>query len=414
MEKPDDPAKRSKSRLNGLKRSQRFIDYRHSFDFALELESLLSNIANEVTDPKAGLDLVAAFYKCDDSIFERCDDSSGRIGDVFRLVARDHFIDYAIRCTDKEFLISLLSDLLCNDNYGIRGELIDAARHFLPEELLRRLADKFWEHAKKEPEDSSQFRHWLSLVQSLARQLKDAPFYEEMCKAYWGDLPVVAHYDIAEVYLDAGDALTALGWIEHVPESEGFRADRRDQLLLAIFRKIGNQDRLAETAWRIFRRYRSTETLTMLLAIIGPEMRDEVVEAETKLILESEMLSYSDCRFLIEVGRMEDAESYLFCHIAQLDGQFYPELLKLADSMEKDERFIAATVIYRALLDYILKRAISKYYHYGIKYLNKLDRLAGKITEWKDIQPHLAYREELFKKHTRKASFWRRYKGDHG
>ena len=410
MQNFDNPVKRYKAQIAGFKRARRFIDYSHSFDFARELESFLYSIQAEITNPESGLGLTVAFYKCDDAIIERCDDSNGDIGDVFRFTACDLFVDYAVRCQDKEFLLGILCDLFDRDNYSLRGEVIDKAYQFLPDELLRRLADRFWQSSLKESKDSSEHCYLLIGVKSLARQLKDAPLYEKACKAYWGKLPTIAHYNIAEIYLESGDAKTALDWIEHIPESERYRADKRNELLLVIYEKLGYREKLSEIAWRVFRDYRSAETLATLLTAIGPEKRDQVVDNETRLILGTKELSYSDCQFLIEVRRMEDAETYLLDRAAQLDGQFYPTLLDLANSMEKDKRLIAATVIYRALLDSILMRAISKYYYHGIRYLKKLDKLAEGIGDWRDVQDHLEFKAELLKVHARKTSFWGKYK----
>ena len=50
----------------------------------INLDGVPANLREGVTTPEMGVQLVAAFYECDRSVFERCDDSSGMIGDVFR------------------------------------------------------------------------------------------------------------------------------------------------------------------------------------------------------------------------------------------------------------------------------------------------------------------------------------------
>ena len=78
-------------------------------------------------DPLTGVELVAAFYEADNTIFEMCDDSSGNIGDVFRYDAKELFVDYASRCTDKEKIADIILKINKKDNYGIRDTLIDCA-----------------------------------------------------------------------------------------------------------------------------------------------------------------------------------------------------------------------------------------------------------------------------------------------
>ena len=77
--------------------------------------------------------------------------------------------------------------------------------------------------------------------------------------------------------------------------------------------------------------------------------------------------------------------------------------------MEKNGRWLAASLIYRALLDSILARAVSKYYHHGIRYLKKLDSLAAGIQDWRNLQDHECYRAGLLQTHGRKTSFWAGY-----
>ena len=64
----------------------------------------LKAAARQVDDPLTGIELVAAFYEADSTVFEMCDDSNGNIGDVFRYDAKELFVDYAIRCNDEKKL----------------------------------------------------------------------------------------------------------------------------------------------------------------------------------------------------------------------------------------------------------------------------------------------------------------------
>jgi hypothetical protein len=81
---PKENVQRFKKKLSGLKHSRRFIDWRGASGFARELEMLLQDLKIGVDDPITGVELVAAFYEADNTIFEMCDDSSGNVGDVFR------------------------------------------------------------------------------------------------------------------------------------------------------------------------------------------------------------------------------------------------------------------------------------------------------------------------------------------
>jgi hypothetical protein len=145
------------------------------------------------------------------------------------------------------------------------------------------------------------------------------------------------------------------------------------------------------------------------LSVVGKGHEGEVIDDETKSILASPRLSYSDAEFLIVMGRLDEAETYLLARAEQLNGGFYTALLPLARDMEKAGRLIVATAIYRALLESILARAISKYYTHGVRYLKKLDALSKKIENWGDVVSHEEYKAELRRIHARKNSFWSKY-----
>ena len=405
---PEENIKRFKAKLVGLKRRRRFIPWGESRAFAGELAALLEDLKAGVDDPRTGCELVAAFYEADCGALGSCDDSNGSVGDVFRFDARDLFVSFASSCEEKEWLGDLLLRLNREDDYGVRDALIDCAGGYLPEPVMRTMIERLWKSAEKES-DEYRKRHWLRMVESLARQIKDAPLFEKARIASWGKLSTAACIDIARVYLESGDAKTSLSWLERIPAEETFKGDDKNRLLLEVYGKLGQSDKQEEIAWRIFKGYRSDSTLSTLLEVIGEEERERVLTRETTIILQEERLSYSDASFLISVGRMAEAESYLFVRAGQLNGDFYNILLPLAEAMEKDGRMLIATVIYRALLDSILRRAQSKYYSHGVRYLKKLDKLSETISDWRGVAPHAAYLAGLRRDHGRKSAFWGKY-----
>jgi hypothetical protein len=184
-------------------------------------------------------------------------------------------------------------------------------------------------------------------------------------------------------------------------------ASERDQLLIAVYQKQNNSAKLAETAWRVFRRDRSLDTFEVLLTAVGEEKRPSLLEEEANTILKAGEFHSGDAGFLIEAGRVDDAERYIIAQTENLNGRFYESLLVLAKEMLKHERLVASSVLYRALLDSILARGISKNYHHGVNYLKKLDTLAPRIHDWQNVESHTAYLANLREKHKLKSSFWK-------
>jgi len=405
---PKENIQRYKKKLSSLKRSRRFIDWRGSAGFARELEMLLQDLKSGVDDPLTGVELVAAFYEADNTIFEMCDDSSGNIGDVFRYDAKDLFAEYASRCDDKEKIADIILKVNQMDNYGIRDTLIDCAGECLPEEVIRTMIVTLQNWADKEKDEYDK-RHHLMLIESLARQIKDAKLFEKTRIASWEKLSTAALIDIALVYLASGDVETAHSWLKKIPADETFQAYERDKLLEEIYQKQGNSEKLTELLYQKFRSYYSIDTLQALLDVIGHDKRDEVVADEVTQILKTEGLRESDAEFMIAIGKMDEAEAYLLKRADQLDGNHYGSLLSLAEAMESENRLLVTSLIFRSLLISILDRGYTKAYPHGVQYLKKLDKLSVVITDWKDFNHHEAFKEQIIKAHGRKRSFWSKY-----
>lgn len=408
---PRENIQRFKAKLAALKRFRGFIPWGASSGFARELVTLLQDLKAGVDEPKTGCELVAVFYETDKGALGNCDDSSGFVGDVYRYNAKELFVGFARCCSDKEWLAKLVFKLNRNDDFGVRDALIHCATEYLPEPNIRSLIGWLEKETDKESDEYKK-RHWLNLIESLARQIRDPQLFEKTRIASWGELSTAACLDIAQVYFESNEPKIALSWLERIPAGETFQAHDRDRLLLDVLGQLGEVQKQADVAWRIFRRHRCIRSLQELLSMIGKDQRDSVITAEVESILRDKKFSSSDAAFLIELGRLDEAEAYLLNRADQLNGDYYGSLLPLAEAMEDAERHLAATVIFRALLDSILRRGQTRTYSHGVRYLKKLDRLEKSISDWRDQEDHTAYQQQLRDTHGRKRSFWSRYE-DH-
>jgi len=267
-----------------------------------------------------------------------------------------------------------------------------------------------FQEAAENAKDEYDKRRWLYRVESLARQIGDARLFEATRLASWGTPPsTAACLDIAQVHLENGDPESALCWLKKIPVDTAFQADKRDELLLNAYGQLGKTDEQTQTARRIFRRYRSDHTLEQLLSVIGPRHREAVIAEETRVILATKALSLSDAAFLLSVGRTDDAERYLLARANQLNGSQYNSMLSLAKAFESNEQPLAASMLYRAMLDSILDRGYSKAYDHAVRYLKKLEALAESIADWQTFDDHEAYMQRLQQRHRRKFSFWSKY-----
>jgi len=108
-------------------------------ELATMLTRALEQLKKTVQDPQFGVKALVAFYKRDTEIFERCDDSDGNVGDVFRISAAEMLADYASQCTNKDEIAEQLLALQEESHYGVRDTLIDKFSSFLDKRGIERV-----------------------------------------------------------------------------------------------------------------------------------------------------------------------------------------------------------------------------------------------------------------------------------
>ncbi len=388
----------------------RFIDWRHSSQYAMEVADVLQDLEAAEPDPRTGVESVAAFFKEFERIIEACDDSSGHVSDVFRYDASDHFVSYAKCCENKEFLEETVFRLCSEDDYGLTDYVVGRAPEYLPRKSLVSLADRFKEAAQAESEERKRWP-FLQPLETLAGHLGKPDLVEWCRRARSENLRAADHVDIADAHLKAGDAETALEWLQKGPPSNSFEGMRHESLLMVALEQTDDTEGATEIAWRRFRQYRTDDDLADLLRFVGEGERERVIDEAWGLIQDLPKLQISDIDFLVEHDRLEDAAAHVVARSGELDGRFYASLTPLAKTFEAAGQPLAASLVYRALLDSILARGYSKAYGHGVRYLAALDRLAESVSDWQGKATHDTYVAGVREKHGRKWSFWKRVNG---
>lgn len=120
--------------------------------------------------------------------------------------------------------------------------------------------------------------------------------------------------------------------------------------------------------------------------------------------------AYSQARFFAETGDTSTAADIVERGGEALANEFYGGLLDLVKLLEKDHP-LAATILYRANLESILKQAKSKNYGYAASYAKKLIQLSVRVDDWKTVTPHGVYWKFIEETHKRKSAFWARLNG---
>ncbi|MBX9690044.1 MAG: hypothetical protein K2X27_25255 [Candidatus Obscuribacterales bacterium] len=406
---PEENFARFRKKLDALSNMSGFIDYDETKSFATELESLLSDLKAGAKNPKIGLELVSSFFEKDGDILESCEDHDGDIQDVFTIHAYELFWHFATQCADYDSVVDCLLKLIGNDNFGVRCGLFDVPET-APRAIVDILKTKLWKQVESSPNQEHR-KHGIRDIQRIARKTRDAELYEKCAWLLSQEISEQDKCKIAEVYLEAGDAATALEWMERIPKGKA-KNDiwDYDTLMFKIHQRLGNNKEASKIALNEFRQYRSTHAFEKLLSVIGEDQRERLTDEEAAIIHQSKGFSPEDAAFLVENKRLQDAEEYVLKRAKYLDGDRYYSLVQIAEALQADERHIAATLVYRALLDSILNRAQSRAYHHGADYLKALESMSALIQRWEGIVPHAGYIGELRISHGRKYGFWNQFR----
>lgn len=416
---PDDSpgtAKLLRKRIAGLRRRRSFVHYRDSFGFGHELSDLLDAVEEKLVrkHPATAVELLDDFLRTDGVVFEHADDSAGCLGGEYRR-ACELFAEAAGRLRGAPDLVLRIEALLEEDAYGVRHDLLKHAARFLNAESTYALAEKWMQRAAAAPKtsDAATFARsgLLIKVQTLAVSLGDpelyerAAFFEREAKSF----PVVA-LNVARQFLAAkraGEALEKLPPENAVPVH--FTCEYQT-ILAGIYRQLDRRDDLQALQWKVFCDHPSEITGADYLETLPAAERKRAAQRMREQVHEGNYSPQQKALYFAEQKDFASAAKYIVSHPAAFDGNQYSLLLPLAEALEETHA-LAATLLYRALIDAILARSLSKYYHHATRYFRRLEKIANRVDAWQPAPPHLDYVAALQVAHKRKTAFWSKLVG---
>ena len=118
-------------RLRAVEEDRRFFDYRQSGTLADTLDGLRRAIVLDLLprEPRAAVALLVRLLQSDQGVFERCDDSDGFIGDVFRQTVADFGRAWlSVPDRDPVALAEMVFTLFSGNDYGVRDDIIPAVK----------------------------------------------------------------------------------------------------------------------------------------------------------------------------------------------------------------------------------------------------------------------------------------------
>ncbi len=401
-------------RLAGLDRAKAFVDWEKAKAFTADIAATLATITGELAsaDPGAAVDRLVRFLSTANRVFERIDDSSGRLQDVYReaaaalpdLVGR-------IEEVDKASIPDRLFALAVSDDYGFFSTIMPELAARLPAQGVDRWDERLAESERSLGPVKEEDRDWkrrtkadriIRLRQAIADCRHDVDAF------------------IAERLCGAGRHSEALEWI-HKRGRPGLKVMTYDDLAdgssprdatdlartglkIRIFEAMGDRTTAQDVRWKTFETTLDIGMLRDHIARLPDFVEFDVLDKAFAHAITFEQ-KYRALAFFVNWPRLDLAAKLVGDQRAGWEGRHYEPLLAAAAQLEPDHP-VAATILYRALLDDILVRARSPAYGHAARYLEKLAALAAHDGAASSIASHETYRAALAKKHARKSGFW--------
>lgn len=406
-------------RLDTLHKSRAYLSPTRANTLSVELRGLLRSITSELAalDRYAAFERMLRFVTVGAVIAERARDGGARLSKLLD-EARDGLVESALTLDgdeqvrsvvlleamrigdDDNLLRAALLDILC----GMQKPAADAWTSILTGKL-KNPAEKAARWLNNEP---------VAFLQRLALQNSDTDAYIELEL-----LKPRERRDslrIARMLHEARRHAEALEWVREPAATMRVTqwdnaADAADQpmqhprlleaeILDGLKRKADAQ----AIRWEEFGRTLRSDILRSYIARLDDFAEFEETDRAFATVAGSPRI-HEALDFLVSWPRLDLASEHVLRHLGKWDGRRHEILVVAADTLTADYP-VAATMLYRIVLDDILRRGVGDAYLDGASYWLVLHELQARLGAGFPYRSHRDYVADVKERHGRKFGFW--------
>jgi len=377
-------------RINSIFRGKKFIEYRHSFELAKDIELIVDDIKELVEDKKVALKLLKKLILTDEKVFARCDDSSGSVQMSYGY-AQELYREYAPKYLDEKTLLKDLQELLILDGYGMRDILDESTPQNILTTLYDMILEKYITHKKEF--GGYTYEH---ILQSIARLLKRPELYVEALKKKGVKLQDYKLLDIALEYKAVKDETKTTEYLARIQEIPVNGVSEYFETLLWCDEKRGDQ--LALTG-HLKDYYEKTHSTTILKRYLD-RFDGELYKQEKMRILNNvQSLSFDEAiDQFIALDAKEMCAAFIQNKLPSISYINY-YTIKDVEQFLGDEYAGVIIQLYKVQIDDLLKVANTKYYPTVVKTLKKIEKLGDASSQ--------EYIQKIVEKHHKKKTLMR-------
>lgn len=431
-EGPKEAAREIAKRLTSIARSRTFVNWKNRKPLVKDLETQRDALMKQIAphDPREALELLWRFMGLASSVFERCDDSSGTVIEIFHQACADLGEVAKAAGPEPDALARQVLDALQDNGFGQYDGLIAIMGPALGPEGIAHLKDMV-EELGRTPVPVPPKSEWRAVswgsggtryaheMEERARQSTVVMALKEIADVQ-GDVDgFIAQYDpktrkvpkiaaeIAQRLLAAGRAGDAFGFIERaeVNEARWIPPEWQDTRL-AVLEALDRKDEAQAFRWACFARDLSGEHLRAYLKRL-PDFEDIEAEERAMAYAAAHPDLLAALAFFLSWPSLAHAARLLIDRQDEVDGDHY-EFLTLAAETLAEKHPLAATLALRAMIDFTLNEGRQKRYGYAAQHMATCAELATRIEDFAPIETHDAYVARLTAGHGKKTGFWAR------
>jgi hypothetical protein len=408
-----------RKRLAQIGRSEAFVTSEKARELAIELGRLRSAIVETIGagNPNLACELLWQLIDLHSSVFERLDDSSGRVGDLFRSACGDLGPLLKRAKIKPGKLAPMVLQRIVDNGYGIYDGIVLTLSAALGREgrkILRQLLEERRQaHLVSEKRVAirpGQFDYTLSGLLLALRDIADCESdVDAFIDTYEGfDLTNPAYAtEIAQRLLRAGRPQEALHYLDQGAPNERnrqFKALEWCDVRIGVLDALGRKDDTQALRFALFDRHLSAPHLKAYLRHLN-DFDD--VEAERAALAQVERHDnvHAALAFLINWPALDRAAHVVGDRIEQIDGDLY-ELLDPAATALEGKHPLAAVLLRRRLIDFTLQKARSTRYRHAVRHVREIESQQSDIADYGRHESHADYMTRLKREHGRKPAFW--------
>jgi hypothetical protein len=406
-------------RLVSLAKSRSVLPYDKGRELIAELDELRTTIIETIAaeDSRLAFELLWEFLDLHPSILERVDDSSGRVGSVFRMACDDLGPIAQQARIEPEALAGTVFEKVTNNSYGTYDGLVVSLASALGQEgraaLRGRVLERRQQYLTEDKRAEIAAGRYDFTLSGLLLALRDIAECEGDADAfidtYQGrDLtnPRFAS-EIALQLLRSGRGQEALSYLDRATPSAENRHFGQTEWTDARVAVLDTLQRVGEAQNLRLAFFRARLSPSHLRAYLDrlPDFDDVEAEDQALDFVAGHSNVHAALAFLVWWPALERAARLVRVRISDIDGDRY-ELLDPAAGALEGKYPLAAVLLRRALIEVTLHKGRATRYKHAARNVREIDSLNAQIKDYAGFETHEQFVARLLRTHPRKTGFW--------